>query len=281
MEMNEQATAPIVDLIPLDDIGTDTAAQRAAKDAKDSEIWRIEYIKLLRKSVMESNALIKSVTQDDHEWRLVCDPSTIGGIMFYERQTYQQSGYYTYSMHAVFDVRPERYLYVLRDHNWTTRKQWETTNYVTHVNDLGSFDMPNSQHPIRVVRSDVTLRIPLMWTRVLLGVDWYYYDADAAVFNYVFRTTQHSKHRCEADKVAVIALIGVVIRQLTSKKQCEVRMVMQFNPGDSVSAIVVDKMKMQLPERMRLYATVAAQWDKYYGTKNQEKQSINNQNIVP
>ena len=236
---------------------------RVNSEGENVRSWVDAYKKLMHQSVNNFHSLLASKS-----WRIIPDPfvSAEKNVLLFECDKNLSHGFYTLKAQAVLNVRPERLMFVIRDHNEDTRLPWDS-EYVTACKELDNFQTDEGE--IKVVTSTVKLPIPLVWPRYNLGIAWYGYDPKTRIYKYVFRSTQHRKHACPKESVSTIALIGVIIRTLesSSSPECELIIVAHVNPGNSFPPMIVNGYcKEWLRDRVRLYERVTKEWKKYYGS---------------
>ncbi len=225
----------------------------------DADAWCEAYKKLMAKSIGQIHVLLAK-----QSWNII-EPA--GRINLYERPA--EPHYYTLKAVAILNVRPERLLYVMNDHDQRTRLPWDSKN-IDACHEWESFMC--DQGKIRVVSSQVIMmNMPLVWNRSLLGIQWSAFDPVTRTYKLVFRSTQHRFHRNKEGTVAVNALVGAVIRVLDTKKTCELNIVMHVNPGDGLPTVLAEQCKKWLRSRIELYEKVVLDWDTYYGKKNDPK----------
>jgi hypothetical protein len=243
------------------EIGDEDRMAHAAKE--NALAWYEAYRSLMAKSIDQVHVLLGS-----KEW---VEETAAGAAVLYSRFS-SNSGFYTFKATAVLrGVRPERLMHVVRDHDPETRRPWDSED-VADCAQLETF--PGGIHVVRSrVRMPAWLSRLGVWDRHLLGIVWSGYDRLTRTYKLVFRTTQHRYHRADPDTVAVVGLVGVVVRALdddNGRRVCELIVVMHVNPGDRLPSAIVDRYyKAKLLERVALYARVAgADWNTFYGKKN-------------
>lgn len=216
------------------------------------------YQRLMDESLKAANVLFRS-----RNWHAL-DGET--KVHLYEADFGSQYGFHTLRVHtSLEDVRADRLVHLLKDHDPKTRLAWDV-EHVTHVKEIETFAVPNGEQ-IRVVQSQVASGIPCVVPRTLLGIDWCGYNKRTRVYTYVFRTTQHRYTPSPTPgTVAVIGLIAALVRVL-GPKRCELIMVVNVNPGDRLASLVANTWKPWLRERIQLYARVVKNWDTYYSVK--------------
>jgi len=220
--------------------------------------WLEHYKKLMHGSIKSFHTLLLApawVARPSHF--VDSNPSS---VQLFERDCNLKHGFYTLKAHAVLSVRPERLMFVIRDHNEATRLKWDS-EHVEECKELECFKTEEGE--IKVVMSRVKCNIPLLSSRYNLGISWYGYDRKTQCYKYVFRSTQHRNHQCPSDAVNTISLVGVLVRTLENK-QCELFIVVHVNPGNSFPSFIADTCKAWLRDRVFLYERVTKNWDKYY-----------------
>lgn len=243
---------------------------KAAAEAQMAH-WIEHYKMLMCKSVKTFHNFLMHTTWNARLCNLVDDArraSSTTIVRLFECDRNTSHGFYTLKAHAVLGVRPERLMYVIRDHNPETRLAWDG-QYVEECKELESF--PTDEGEIKVVTTRVNAHIPFIWPRHLLGVAWYGYDRQSQVYKYVFRTTQHRHYKCPKNAVETICLAGVAVRTLENK-QCELIIVVHVNPGNSFPSTIADGVcKEWLRDRVYLYEKITKEWDKWYGKEKNTK----------
>lgn len=237
------------------------------KEGENIGPWVDAYKKLMHMSINIFHSLLSSKS-----WKMIPDVFVDAekNVLLFECDRNQSHGFYTLKTQAVLDVRPERLMYVIRDHNPDTRLAWDH-QYVTACKELDNFK--TSEGEIKVVTSTIDIHVPLIWPRYNLGIAWYGYDTKTRVYKYVFRSTQHRMYKCPKEAVNMIALVGVIVRTLEPLEgrtpQCELIIVAHVNPGNSFPTTITNGIcKEWLRDRVRLYEKVAGEgWHKYYGNK--------------
>jgi hypothetical protein len=255
------------DLIPLEDHTDYNQEAQPAPYALDEEVrnnqnglepWIEAYKKLMHTSIKNFHVLLLSRSWVALPQNFV-DNNT--PVQLFECDRNSSHGFYTLKAHAVLSVRPERLMYIIRDHNEDTRLKWDK-EHTEACKELESFTTTEGE--IKFVMSRVKTNIPLLSSRYNLGVSWYGYDRKTQIYKYVFRSTQHRHYKCPTDAVNTISLCGVIIRTLENK-QCELFIVVHVNPGNSFPSTLANGIcKEWLRERVWLYERVARDWDKYY-----------------
>ena len=81
------------------------------------DAWREAYEKLMNKSINTFYALLASKS-----WKLLDSPSP---VLLFESDRNASQGFYTLKTQAVLKVRPERLMYVIRDHDPNARLAWD------------------------------------------------------------------------------------------------------------------------------------------------------------
>jgi hypothetical protein len=252
--------------VPLDDDGA-IPLENYNEDAKPAPFtideqqqnnpWLEHYKKLMHSSIKSFHTLLLAdawIARPSH----FVDSNT--PVQLFERDCNLKHGFYTLKVHAVLSVRPERLMFVIRDHDETTRLKWDS-EHVEACKELECFKTEEGE--IKIVMSRVKFNIPLLSSRFNLGVSWYGYDRKTQCYKYVFRSTQHSNHQCPSDAVNVISLVGVLVRTLENK-QCELFMVVHVNPGNTFPSLIAETCKEWVRDRVYLYERVVKNWDKYY-----------------
>lgn len=243
------------------DLEEDIKLSEASK--ADIAAWLEAYQNLMQKSISQVHALLKTP-----HWRII-EPA--GRIQLYEKST--KAGYHTIKVQAILKVRPERLMYVIKDHTPETRLPWDLA-HVAACREWETFNgNADTQLAIKVVSSEIIMGTPLIWNRFLLGIQWSMFDKSTRTYKLVFRTTQHRFHKPKEGTVAVNALIGIVIRVFDDPNQCELIIVTNANPGDSLPTVIVQKCKEWLRARVELYERVTLEWDTFYGTRNDPKKN--------
>lgn len=240
-----------------------------AASKEDGLKWAQAYTKLMNLSIKQAHQLVVA-----RGWSLLQNPqkspSTVEkGIILYDG--YAGDGncnsYYKLKVRGVFNVRPERLDYVIRDHNYETRSRWDREHLVA-CRQLETFSITDtdSSEAIDVVMSECKLNIPLVSNRACLGIQWHGFDPTTGVYKYVFRTTQHRLFRPDPHVVSVQGLAASFVRILDGEEECDFTMIVYCNIGDGFPLTVVDQwdMKEWLRKRVALYVHVAQNWDEYY-----------------
>jgi hypothetical protein len=226
------------------------------------DAWREAYEKLMNKSIITFYALLTSKS-----WKLIESPSS-SSVLLFESNKNTSQGFYTLKTQTVLKVRPERLMYVIRDHNSDTRLAWDG-EYVKECQELDCFQTKDGE--IKVVSTLIETGIPMLSPRFQMGIAWYGYDPKTESYKYVFRSTQHKMHKCPDDAVNVVSLIGVLVKTLRceEKRISELFIVAHINPGNNFpSAIAHGFCKEWLRDRVALYNKVAGEgWSKYYEKK--------------
>jgi len=245
-------------------VGPFSIAEAEADEA--SEDWKIAYHKLMHESVRTADVLFAA-----QAWKALDDNIE---VQLSEANYGGSYGFYSLKAHALLEgVRGERLMHIIQDHESKTRLAWDS-EHVTYVKVIEHVVV--KQETIRVVQSQVNSGFPKVWPRSLLGIDWYGYDRKSRVYKYVFRTTQHRSVSTakQQQTVAVIGTIGVIVRLVdrsSSSPRCELIIVVNINPGDSFPAFLANTCKFWLRDRVLLYARVARDWNKYYGSEKKNK----------
>jgi len=247
--------------IPLDNLNEDAQPAPYALEEqeyqKEKNPWIEHYKKLMHSSIKSFHALLLS-----RSW--VARPSNFVDsntpVQLYECDRNSSHGFYTLKAQAVLSVRPERLMFVIRDHDENTRLKWDS-EHLESCKELECFKTDEGE--IKVVTSRVKFNVPLLSSRYNLGISWYGYDRKTQSYKYVFRSTQHRHYKCPPDAVNMISLAGVLIRTLENK-QCELFIVVHVNPGNSFPSMIAESCKEWLRDRVWLYERIVKNWDKYY-----------------
>lgn len=264
--VNNEATASTSDLPTHDEM--------EAASAANGLHWAKSYRKLMDTSIRQAHHMAAS-----KRWNHVdTPPNCTSGILLYESE-YDAANYVKLKARGVFQVRPERLAYVIRDHDIETRSRWEPSETFSTCQQLETFSATHSsEEDISVVRSEHKLKnIPFAWNRSCLGIQWHGFDKATRVYKYVFRTTQHRIFRAAPKTIAVQGIVGVFIRVLDSTNdalpECDFTLVMHVNIGDSFPQAIIEQLAMKewLRERVELYVRVAKKWDTYYKREDNPK----------
>lgn len=250
----------------------DGGEKNPVKEAAAQQLahWINAYKLLMSKSVRTFHAFLLSKSWRARAPPFVDDSSTPTKsiVRLFECDRNSSHGFYTVKAHAVLDVRPERLMYVIRDHNEETRLAWDSER-VEACKELECFETPDGE--IKVVMTRVKTGIPLVWPRYNLGIAWYGYDRHSQVYKYVFRSTSHRHYACPKDAVETICLAGVAVRTL-ERNRCELIIVVHVNPGDSFPSAIADGVcKEWLRDRVYLYEKITKDWHKYYAKSKNAK----------
>lgn len=256
-----------------------TAAPYELEERKE-DAWLDAYKNLMNKTIRTFYALLASKS-----WKPIADSfvdaKMRNPVLLFDCDKNTAHGYYTLKAQAILPVRPERLMFVIRDHNPDTRLAWDN-QYVKDCKELDCF--ATEEGDIKVVSTRVTTGIPLLSDRFNMGIAWYGYDDKTQSYKYVFRSTQHKMHKCPKDAVNVISLMGVFVKTLDASedttdpppllemkrsKISELFIVVYVNPGDSFPSTIANGIcKEWLRDRVRLYEKVAGEgWETYYGNK--------------
>lgn len=245
-------------------IGEDVVDLEEITIQKDA--WREAYEKLMNKSINTFYALLVSKS-----WKLIESSSSSSSVLLFESNRNTAQGFYTLKTQAVLDVRPERLMYVIRDHNPDTRLPWDN-EYVKESCELDCYQTKDGE--IKVVSTLIETGIPMISPRFQMGIAWYGYDAKTECYKYIFRSTQHKMHKCPNDAVNVISLIGVLVKTLRceEKRISQLFIVVHVNPGNNFpSGIAHGFCKEWLRDRVGLYNKVAGEgWSTYYENKRKK-----------
>lgn len=243
--VNENATESVFDL---------AIEKHKGKEEDDVKPWIDAYKKLMEQSIDQFHTLLAC------KFKLV---STImdNKICLYERDNGVAYGFYTWKVSGVFNLYADRLFYVIKDFNRNTRLKWDN-EFVESVDELETFDTEFGL--IKMCKLEEKYNLPLFWNRVHLGIGWKHFNKTTNTYKFVFRTTQHRFYKCPEKKVKVISLFGVVVRVLETPNKCECQMIQYMNPGDSVPASVIQILKNRFLNKLKLYAEVTKDWDKYY-----------------
>lgn len=241
---------------PPENEENETKITSASKE--DCLEWLNSYRKLLRVSIDQYHHILMKPN-----WIIIPSAESTELVQVYEILE-PGSAYHTLKAVAVLSVRPERLMYVIRDHNEDTRMAWDS-EYMVSCKELESFHLDTEVSSLmRVVQSEVSMGIPLHSNRELLGIDWWRYDGDTKLYEYVFHTTTHRFFTCNTKKNTVVdALVGVTIRTL-ERGQCELTMVVYANLGAGASFLIYNACRERMRERVHLYDRVVRNWNKYY-----------------
>ena len=220
--------------------------------------WRDSYLKLMDQSIKRFHMLLKTKKWNEIEPPIKC---SYKHIKLYERENSPAQGYYTLKVEAILQCRAERIHYVIRDHCLETRMRWDDSQLV----DIGQHESyMGKTETVDVVYSEMKVGIPGVANRYMLGIQWQGYNDDNDSYTYIFKTTCHQKHRCPADKVNALGLIGTVVRTFDNPLQCQVIMAIHLNPGDKFPTLLANQLKEWLRDRMARYEYVVKHWDRYY-----------------
>lgn len=264
--VNNEATPSTSDLPTHDEMELASAANGLH--------WAKSYRRLMDKSIRQAHHMASS-----RGWNLVEAPANCTSSLLLYESDFDAANYVKLKARGVFQVRPERLAYVIRDHNEETRSRWEPRETFVTCKQLETFSATHSsEEDIHVVRSEHKLKhIPFAWNRSCLGIQWHGFDKDTGVYKYVFRTTQHRIFRNGPKTIAVQGIVGVFIRILETKDaalpECDFTLVMHVNIGDAFPQAAIEQfaMKEWLRERVELYVRVAQQWDTYYKREDNPK----------
>jgi hypothetical protein len=254
-KLNKDARPSPFPLVAEADPGPAVSPRRAAAE----QPWKAAYQKLMTESIRTADVLFRSSA-----WHALDDDPQQSGIQLYEASYGETYGFHSLKAHAMLDVRAERLMHIIRDHEVGTRMKWDSLA-TTACEEIEQIAL-NARETIRVVRSEVVSGLPRVWPRSLLGIDWWCYNGNSRIYKYVFRTTQHRE--VAANKQGVVAMIGLIalLIRVIERSRCELILVLNVNPGDSFPTVLANLCKPWLRERVALYQRVAQQWDQYYGS---------------
>lgn len=234
---------------------------------EDTSAWFDAYRRLMSESIQQVHVMLASPG-----WKHLCAPSPEEErVHIYELTNELYPSFHTLRARAALNVRPERLMWVIRDHDEDTRLVWDWERTVS-CSERERFDSPEGS--IHVIESRFKMGgIPLVWDRYAMGIYWCGYDPKTRAYKYVFRTTQHRLFKCPSDCVGVIALVGVIVRHLEDPSQCEMAMVVHANAGDRLPSYIAGICKEWMRERIFMYERVAQQWSTYYGPSADPKRN--------
>ncbi len=179
---------------PYDGIPSISSKSPRLQTAPDP--WLKEYTKLMSTSIAQVRGMI---AQPSSDWRMIniekqtidenpqqqeqIDMSQDDVVIMYE-QDRTPHGFYTFKIHATLEgVRPDRLMYVIRE--------FEEDDILEEFNAA----QQQQPHIIRYVRTTVDFGIPPFKRRYVAGIDWKGFSSSAGTYTYIFRTTQHPRHR--------------------------------------------------------------------------------------
>lgn len=280
VSLNDDATQAPYELEELE------LSRRVGKEGgeENNNAWLEAYKKLMNKSIQTFYSLLGSKA-----WKPILNTfidsklsSSLYPVFLFECDRNAAHGFYTLKAQAILNVRPERLMYVIRDHNPDTRLAWDS-EYVKECKELDCYQTTEGE--IKVVSTRVSMGgIPMLSDRFNMGITWYGYDDKTESYKYVFRSTQHKLHKCPSGAVNVISLMGVFVKTLIqneesasslgllesdnrlSRRISELFIVVHVNPGNSFPSTIANGFcKEWLRDRVRLYEKVAGEgWKKYY-----------------
>lgn len=239
-DLNQAASPPPVDL----------AMDQASKE--DCSAWEKAYKDMLAQEMVKVHRLLLS-----RRWIL---RATVDRVQVFTMPV--AYSYHSFKATALFEppFRPERLVYVMRDHNPDTRARWD--DECTNVKEWETF----SNGQIHIVQCECVPSLPLVWPRFVLGALADHWSPTTGVHTLVFHTTQHRYHSSQpAGKVSVKALVGATVRTLEDGT-CELNLVGQVNVGDKVPTALVEQwLDTYLVKRIKLWESVVRSWTLYYG----------------
>jgi hypothetical protein len=205
---------------------------------------------------------------DDDGWVFVEGPHQ-NRFSLFQRETAPGNAY-TFRLEGVVHGRADRFIYAIKDHDSHTRMPWEGGDAL-ETNQYESYDDPESKETLTVVQSLFKTPLPkVVANRFVLGIQWISYDEQTQTHSLVFGSADHQFCVCPPDAVAVDLTMGVFVRQLDNKT-CDLTLILKGSPGGNAlsSAVLVDKYKEKIRERVLLWESVVADWNRFYGqTKN-------------
>ncbi len=238
-------------MIPLEDINNNNNNIGIDEDVRH---WTKEYTKLMDTTVSAVSGWLR---EDD--WTVCCDrPNDVDTIIMYERCP--MLGFYTFKIHATLPgIRAERLMYVIRDFGSKTG----TDDILMDRAVLETFDIKGetTTQEIRYVSALANLETALLKQRSIMGIDWKGFNTETGMYSYIFRTTQHRKHRCDEKKyVPIDVTVGAFARYIDKKSKTELIMIVRFNPGDNILSSTVNYHKVHLIEQIESYAKAVREW---------------------
>lgn len=242
-----------------------TAAQQ------DFSAWEAAYKRLMAKTIAYSHWLLTNKSWSmvgDDQFRLFemeIPPNKV------EFATKPGAAYHAVKVSGIMNVRADRVMYIIKDHDPDTRLSWDAEDMVS-MQEMQTFKTDGGD--IKVIQSEVRSPFPLMGNRILLGIQWVGYTAATRTHKLVFRTTTHWYYRVPAEQVAMDGMICVVVRALDSPVEspsCEVTLVSYMSLGGTVPGVFVGLLKERLRLRFALYERIAKKWNHYYGPERDPK----------
>lgn len=247
------------------------APEIIAAAQQDFSAWESAYKRLMAKTIGYAHWLLTnknwSLLGDDH-FRLFEMEIPSNNIEFVTKPNYT---YHAVKVSGIMNVRAERVMYVIKDHDPDTRLTWDGEDMVS-IQEMQTFKTDGGD--IKVVQSEVRSPFPLIGNRIALGIQWVGYTAATRTHKLVFRTTTHWLYRVPPEQVALDGMVCVVVRALDTPNECpscEVTLVSYMSLGGTVPSILVNLLKERLRLRFALYERVAKKWDQYYGPERDPK----------
>jgi len=239
---------------------------------QDFSAWQSAYQSLMAKSIGYAHWLLRS-----KEWRLVYNVAEDRFRLFEltlpaeieDFATKPNATYHTVKVSGVMNVKAERLMYVIADHDSDTRLKWDSDDLAS-ISEVQTFKTDRGD--IKVVLSEIKSPFPLIANRVVLGIMWRGYTAATKTYKLIFRSTIHWLYKVAEHQVALDGLIAVVVRVLDSPTpSCEVIIVAHLSLGGTVPSVLVGLLKERLRQRLELYERVTKRWNDYYGPSRNPK----------
>lgn len=227
--------------------------------------WEAKYKKAAAEAYRDGLAILRENIYDATQWqlwdkqnhqifqRLVRDPEDRFTMRFP----------YIFRVHAVVKGKPERYIWVIKDHDKDTRLAWDHQD-VASVQQMETYR--TDQGDIDVVKCEIKNLGVLVSNRLLLGVQTTSYNPEERTHIYAYQTAEHyyfSKHFNSAKVVLVPKCVVFVHLTPFDDGTCSLKMLVGIDPGKNAWMIKSDY-PSKLRERVVLWERVVQNWKLYY-----------------
>ena len=241
--------------------------------------WQELYKRVVGEAFRDGLKLIKEDELDVRRgWRLIDEDDDrsqthIHPVLLFELEPSIGDYARTFKVTSVVRGRPDRFLYVIKDHDNDTRSAWDAQEVIS-TQQLETYSPREGD--IQVVKSHVRSPLPMLTShRFLLGVQSAVYNAENKTHVYVFKSAPHYYFKCPPEMTQATALVCIWLSAM-SRDECEIKMVVAVDAGNLwTAAPFLRRYENKLRERIVLWQRVVDEWDRYYGPKRDPKKVEN------